>query len=441
MKDTIRFLENKPFITFLPFLIFYCIFVACSSYKYDIGDAPRYLQFADNLLHGFYSDPQDINLWNGPGYPLILVPFVALKQPLWVIATANAFFMYFSVVYVYKAVYLFKKTALAFCMAALWGCYYPAIAHVPAIITESFAFFLISLFGYCVLQYSKSPSVKRLICSSAVLAFLILVKVAFAYVAVCMLAISVFLCLVKTLRLEVARYAYVCLLSLVFCIPYLVYTYSLTGKFFCWATSSGAQLIWLTSPYPDELGDWLFVDCKSKNPILTKDDFAELLEGSDRMEAINRVNWHFLYPRHKNFFDATDNMPQVEADKYFKEVSIANIKENPLKFVKNYVANITRMFFYTGFSDLSIESKWYKGVYTFPNAVLFTALLAVSIITVIRLRGFDATVLMLAITFFVYFGGSSLVSALPRQLSLGVPLVVIWVGYVLGRYVRIAKGD
>ena len=64
-----------------------------------------------------------------------------------------------------------------------------------------------------------------------------------------------------------------------------------------------------------------------------------------------------------------------------------------------------------------------------------------SIITVIRLRGFDATVLMLAITFFVYFGGSSLVSALPRQLSLGVPLVVIWVGYVLGRYVRVAKGD
>ena len=101
MKDTIRFLENKPFITFLPFLIFYCIFVACSSYKYDIGDAPRYLQFADNLLHGFYSDPQNINLWNGPGYPLILVPFVALKQPLWVIATANAFFMYFSVVYVF----------------------------------------------------------------------------------------------------------------------------------------------------------------------------------------------------------------------------------------------------------------------------------------------------------------------------------------------------
>ncbi len=441
MKDIIRFLENRPFITFLPFLVLYCLFVACSSYKFDIGDAPRYLQYADNLLHGFYSDRENINLWNGPGYPLVLVPFVALKQPLWVMATANAFFMYLSVVYVYKAVHLFKNPALAFWLAFFWGCYYPAIAHIPSIITESFAFFLISLFAYEALLYAKSPTAKRLIGASVVLAFLILVKVAFAYVAVCMLAVSALLCAFKPLRSEVARYASICSLSLVFCVPYLIYTYSLTGKFFCWATSSGAQLIWLTSPHPDELGDWIFIDYKSKNPILSKDDFAKLLEGSDRMEAINRVNWHFLYPRHKNFFDATDNMPQVEADKYFKEVSIANIKENPLKFVKNYVANITRMFFYTGFSDLSIESKWYKGVYTFPNAVFFTALLVVSIITVIRLRGFDATVLMLAITFFVYFGGSSLVSALPRQLSLGVPLVVIWVGYVLGRYVRIAKGD
>ena len=48
---------------------------------------------------------------------------------------------------------------------------------------------------------------------------------------------------------------------------------------------------------------------------------------------------------------------------------------------------------------------------------------------------------MLAITFFVYLGGSSLVAALPRQLSLGVPLVIIWVGYILGRYVRFVKGD
>ena len=51
MKDIIRFLENRPFITFLPFLVLYCLFVACSSYKFDIGDAPRYLQYADNLLH------------------------------------------------------------------------------------------------------------------------------------------------------------------------------------------------------------------------------------------------------------------------------------------------------------------------------------------------------------------------------------------------------
>src|SRR5690349_1086566 len=43
-----------------------------------VGDEWRYLYYADNLLHGFYSPHDRVFLWNGPGYPLLLAPFVGI---------------------------------------------------------------------------------------------------------------------------------------------------------------------------------------------------------------------------------------------------------------------------------------------------------------------------------------------------------------------------
>src|SRR6185295_16618239 len=38
-------------------------------------DEDRFVDYADNLARGFYADPVSKFIWNGPGYPLLLVPF------------------------------------------------------------------------------------------------------------------------------------------------------------------------------------------------------------------------------------------------------------------------------------------------------------------------------------------------------------------------------
>jgi hypothetical protein len=41
-------------------------------------DEWRYFYYADNLLHGYFSPRPRVFLWNGPGYPAVLTPFVKL---------------------------------------------------------------------------------------------------------------------------------------------------------------------------------------------------------------------------------------------------------------------------------------------------------------------------------------------------------------------------
>src|SRR5215467_7456599 len=93
---------KNPYLIFLPFLIFYIAYVIYFITDGVSGDQPRYLMYADNLIHGFYSPPE-LDLRNGPGYPIILVPFVALHLPFVSMTILNAFLHYLSIVFLFKA--------------------------------------------------------------------------------------------------------------------------------------------------------------------------------------------------------------------------------------------------------------------------------------------------------------------------------------------------
>ena len=59
MKN-IKIIKN-PFLLFLPFLILYTVFIIIFAKNGIHGDEGRYLDYANNLTHGFYS----------PAYPYI----------------------------------------------------------------------------------------------------------------------------------------------------------------------------------------------------------------------------------------------------------------------------------------------------------------------------------------------------------------------------------
>ena len=83
----------------IPFLLLYLSI--CILFPKDelVGDQIRYLSFAKNILNGYYSPPAPgINLWNGPGYPAILAPFLFFSLPHVVLLILNAFLLYFSLI-------------------------------------------------------------------------------------------------------------------------------------------------------------------------------------------------------------------------------------------------------------------------------------------------------------------------------------------------------
>src|SRR5580765_7332851 len=101
-------ITKNPFIFFLPALLFYAIFIFILSDNALWGDENIYIGFANNLLHGFYSEQAPkISLSNGPGCSLFILPFVALHLPLVAIRLLNAILLYLSVILLYKVLIKF----------------------------------------------------------------------------------------------------------------------------------------------------------------------------------------------------------------------------------------------------------------------------------------------------------------------------------------------
>jgi len=97
-------LTRNPYLLFSPFLLFYIIFVLITQVDKLTGDEYRYVYYADNLLKGFYSPPPPyVDIPNGPGYPIILIPFRLLGLPLVSMKLLNAVFLYLAVVFLYKS--------------------------------------------------------------------------------------------------------------------------------------------------------------------------------------------------------------------------------------------------------------------------------------------------------------------------------------------------
>ena len=76
-----------------PFLLIYLALINLWVLPTSLsGDEGRYIMFSKNLLNGFYSPSfPNINLWNGPGYPIFITPFIALDIPISVIRLFNGF--------------------------------------------------------------------------------------------------------------------------------------------------------------------------------------------------------------------------------------------------------------------------------------------------------------------------------------------------------------
>ncbi|MFH1371012.1 MAG: hypothetical protein ABII09_06975 [Planctomycetota bacterium] len=399
-------MTRKAFFKLLPLLVLYFgVFLFFANRSLDFGDESRYAMYAENLTKGFYAPTDTLFLWNGPGYPLLLTPFAFFYVP-WIYAKMlNPVFFFLAVCFFYSAVRSFAYERPALFFTYLFGLYPPFYAELWMLLTESFTLMLVTLFALLILKWFQTAKLRFMFSATIVCGFVALTKVFFGYVITAVLMLSLVLaCWNRTARKALPIYA----LALLLCVPYLAYTYHLTGKLFYWSTAGGELVYWLYSPYPDECGSW-----KSDVDVATDPALAN----------------------HRPFYKEIEGLNFVQRDERFKKKALENIISNPRQVVLNYAANLGRLFLNFPFSFKYQHPRTL--FYIVPNCLLLAAIIF-SLYPLIKHRSIlPGYIIHACVVSVVYIGGHSLVAAMSRFLCTILPFVFLVIVYVATNLIQL----
>ena len=390
---------------FLPLLFLYIFIVLIAHTKTFQGDEGRYVMFATNLSNGYYSPLDKVYLWNGPGYPIVLLPFVLLKLPWLAAKLLNPLFLFMAILYFYSTLRLYMMDRPALFISYLLGLYPPLYRYIHWLLTEQLAVFLVCgfLFHFCKLYQINKSSRSHKLLASLYLGYLALTKVFFGYVILSGMLMYLGLYLWQK-RTIFKKTLLVYVFALICCMPYLLYTYSLTGKVYYWGNSGGIALYLMSTSYEGGYGDW---------NVLHK-------HGHDIYKGINKSS-------------------PVEIDEEFKKQAINNIIKNPANYFKNWLANIGRYLFNY---PLSYETQKLSSYFYFiPSMFLIVASVICIYPTYLGRKFIPFEIYALLVFGLISFAGSSFVFVLNRQFWPLVPVFVLWISFTLTRIVKISMQE
>lgn len=427
-------LLRNPYFLFLPFLLLYVVLTLMNQTDRLMGDEVRHVSFAKNLLHGFYSPPPpNVDLGVGPGYPIIIAPFIALKVPYLWIRLFNPIFYYLSIVFLFKTLSQIVSTRKTLLVCWFWGCYYIAFSLLYQILTEAFTIFLISLLSYFIVKAFKSENSKAtkkyIYLAGLIMGYIALTKIIFGYVILFMLIVSGLLWLLNRKAANYRKGLLIMVVALLTTTPYLIYSYSLTGKVFYWGTQAGNNLYWMSSPATNEYGSWFpdlvssdSITAQEKNPLITfKSIFIPGTEDS-------------LRSHHQQDFDEINRVDGVARDDAYKKIANNNIKSRPVKFLQNCFSNVGRILF--GYPNSYMIQKPGDLIRFIPNGIIAVLSLLCLIPTLINWRKVNYSIRFLLFIALLYLGGSILGSAEIRMFSVIAPIILCWIAFIIEKSVK-----
>ena len=434
MKTTSTY---KPLIYLSPILLLYIAIVLLFGAKAPLGDGIRFWAYAGNILQGSYATAEVGMLHMGPGYPLLLSIFRGLGTPILIPLLLNAFLLFFACYFLFKTLtqYISFKTALVIIyLFAIWD---PFLLYwTQKLYSEPLVVFLICFGMYSLLNYYNSSTKKHLYFTAATLGYLALTKVIFGYVLAAFLIISLFIFLFKIEKQIFKKNILVSALALLFCLPYLAYTYKQTGKLFYWGNTGGELLYWTASPHQTDLGEW------HSASIGMNDFFAERYHLSgvdpDLVYKVNEIITSRIYEDHKPFKEKLNGLGAYAADSLYKQEAIKNIKAYPTLFLKNWVMNLGRitlgyphaLFVKPPFSPFMSLLNIVKSSF---GVILFLISLFVSFINYKKLR--NTKELSLLLLGLIYIGGTSLLAAQSQRFMIPfTPIMLFWTVFVLRNF-------
>lgn len=431
--------KYNPYLLFSPFLIVYIAVILIFSKIENTGDEIRYITYAHNLIHGYFSPPYPyIDLGNGPGYPMILMPFIALKLPLIYLKLLNALFYYISIIFLYKSLLKIVPLKSALILTLIWAFYPNTFEQMTYTLPEVFATSLIPLFLFYIINAFTSDTSKKagnyLIFAGLTFGYLALTKPIFGYVLTLMLVFTLLLWITNKKSLNYKKTAILLVIGFLTTVPYLVYTYNLTGKIFYWSSFGGNNLYWMSTPYENEYGEYYkypFAPLADRIPGSEKllkqnhdKDFENLLKNPEVRKA-NLLNG-------KIQDDLSNGTVQ---DDLLKKIAYQNIKSHPIKFLENCLSNAGRIIFnYPGSYILQKPSTLRR----LPvNGTLIVLCLFCFVSTLLNWKRVMFPIRLLLFFSFLYFGGSLLGSAGSRMFTLIVPILLFWIAYISQRTIKI----
>ena len=414
----------KNLLPFLLLLAFYIVVILIFSADRLRGDESRYISYVENLIRGFYTDSSNPDLSNGPGYPLVLLPFIFLNLPLIIPKLLNAVFLVLGLFYFYKTLRFYISEKYSLIIVLLLGIYPPLIRWMIFLYTESLVFLLMNalIFHFCYMLRRKQQWRKNFIWASFFLGFLILTKIIFFQVMVLCALITLIWFSVKRKR----KYRRILLVfggALVFISPYLFYAFLVTGKPFYLGTRGGEILYHRSSPYDNELGNWF-----SSDYVLNPEQINE--QGNSPYGDISQLS-----ANHRDFYLSLQPLSNIERDSAFKAKAIENMKAYPQKYLKNTIANVGRFLFNYPISYRAQSLNAYG--YLIPNmfiVVLFTLCIFLVIFFKIRISFEIKSQLLFGL---VYCGAMVLLGGKSRYFIVAVPSLILFCAYVYGNKLTI----
>lgn len=401
--------KRRPVLIILPFLLLYILIVLIFSSTELVGDESRYLTIADNFIHLNFSSKFEVNIWNGPGYPLFISPLVAFGLPAIFIKLLNAVLLYLSLILIFKTLKRHISEKKALLTAVILGCYLPFYPYLTNVLSECLSWFLISLVVFYVVKYFRSTSVINwnLFITSIALLLLCMTKVLFGYVLSSVLVLALIFKVFQNSSESVNKSILLSAITLIGCIPWLLYTYSISGNSFYWSSAGGKSLYAMSSPYEEDLGDW-------RSTTDLKDD-----------------------PNHKEFIEKVWSLSQVQRDSAYMTKGIENLKNHPAKYFQNWTANVGRLFFSYPFSESKQSVKTYFRL--LPN-VIVVSLILISFFILFKksiIQKLPSFLVPLLIFFSVYLFLSSLLSAYNRFFMITLPYWFVFVSIILNNSMTI----
>jgi 4-amino-4-deoxy-L-arabinose transferase-like glycosyltransferase len=376
--------------------------------RHQQSDEGSYVEFAQNLAHGYYTPRSAPDLWFGPGLPLLLAPFALVHAPLEAMRLLGPLLLFLTLILFYELLRLYVAPGVALAGAAALGLYFPFYLLLPSLHSEILALFLVVLFMFALTRDLRERRARYLLLGGAALAFLALSRIVFGWIVLAGLAVWLGVWLVRR-DARSRRLAVVHALAIVLCTPWLAYTYSISHNVFYWGSSGGQSLYWMATPYPGQLGDW-----RSGSEVVTRPGLTPNRAEFAKLRGLN----------------------QIESDDVLRHDAIHLIKNHPTAYARHLAENLSRIWFNTPYSFT--PQKLSTLFYILPNALLLAGLLGVAPLLWLRRRNLPSEVGAFLVLLVLGVGVQTLLAAYGRMLAPLVPIILWLVVFVLARHVRLA---